>query len=249
MDNMMTIVTFEQYLKDKNIDIVDKFNYDSIVINEESLIEQMKIIDEFHKRTMRGEAIFKNRLESTVGKLVEDFKVGLKKLKREEQVLKSKEIENEFEGLLLNNLEFYIQRAEKSIKTIYENGYLDLIRRSMKNKEISIGTEDFINLTEDKILQIKNPNKCSYDMVEVDCFHLLRKYKKKKYELDYERLIREFCSIEFLMEDSYSFIAGLLSYPYEFVRISTKYRKKHLTPEECLRKLVRAMEQDGDSII
>lgn len=249
MDNMTTMVTFEQYLKDKNINIVDKFNYDSIVVNEESLIEQMKTIDEFHKRTMNGQVIFKDRLESTIGKLVEDFKVGLKKLKREEQVLKSKEIEDEFEGILLNNLEFYIKRGEKSIKTIYENGYLDLIRRSMKNKEICIGSEDFINLTEDNILQIKSPNKCSYDMVEVDCYYLLGKYKKKKHELDYQGLIEEFCFIKLLTKDSYSFIAGLLSYPYEFVRISTKYRKKDSTPEECLRKLIKAMDQDGDSII
>lgn len=246
---MTTIVTFEQYLKDKNIHIVDKFNCDSITVNAETLIEQMKTIDEFHKRTMKGQVIFKNRLESTIGELVEDFKVGLKKLKREEQALKSKGIENEFEGLLLSNLGFYMERGEKSIKTIYENGYLDLIRRSMKNKEICIGNEDNISLAEDKVLQIKNPDKCSYDMVEVDCFYLLRKYKKKKYELDYQRLIKEFCSIEFLMKDSYSFIAGLLSYPYEFVRISTKYRKKDLTPEECLRKLIRAMKQDGDSVI
>lgn len=246
---MMTIVTFEQYLKDKNIDIVDKLNCNSIDINEENLIDQMKIISEFHKRTMKGQVIFKNRLDGNIGKLVEDFKVGLKKLKREEQVLKSKEIENEFERLILNNVEFYIQRGEKSIKSIYENGYFDLIRRSMKNKEISIGTEDFINLTGDKILQIKSLDKCSYDMVEVDCFYLLRKYKKKKYELDYERLIRDFCSIELLMRDSYSFIASLLSYPYEFVKICTKYRKKDLTSEKCLRKLIRAMEQDGDSLI
>lgn len=246
---MMTIVTFEQYLKDKNIDVVDKFSYDSIAINEENLIKQMKIIDEFHKRTIGGQVIFKNRLENNIGKLVEDFKVGLKKLKREEQVLKSKGVENKFEMLLLNNVELYIERGEKSIKTIYENGYLDLIRRSMKNKEICIGTEDFINLTEDNILQIKNLNKCSYDMVEIDCFYLLRKYKKKKYELDYQKLIREFCSIEFLMNDSYSFIAGLLSYPYDFVRICTRYRKKDLTPEECFEKLVRAMRQDGDSLI
>jgi hypothetical protein len=246
---MITIVTFEQYLKDKNIDIVNKFNCPTIVINEGNLIEQMEMMNEFHKRTMGGQVIFKNRLESTIGELVEDFKVGLKKLKREEQVLRVKEVENEFESLILNNVEFYIERGEKSIKTIYENGYLDLIRRSMNNKEIAIGTGNSINLTEDKILEIKGSSKCSYDMVEVDCFYLLQKYKKRRYELDYERLIREFCSIGSLTKDSYSFIAGLLSYPYEFVRICTKYRKKDLTSEECLRKIIRAMEQDGDSII
>lgn len=249
MGNMTTIVTFQQYLMEKNIDIVDELNCPSMIINEKNLIEQMKNMDEFHRRTMKGQVILKNRLESTIGKLVEDFKVGLKKLKREEQALKSKKIENDFERLLLDNIESYIERTEKSIKNIYANGYLDLIRRSMRNKEISIGTGDFVNLTEDKILQIKNITKCSYDMVEVDCFYLLSKCKKKRHELDYDRLIREFCSIKFLTEDSYNFIASLLSYPYEFVRISTKYRKKDLTYEECLRKLIKSIEQDGNSII
>ncbi len=73
----------------------------------------------------------------------------------------------------------YINRAEKVIESIYENGYINLVWRSMDRKEICLGKTHFNNIRYNEGIEVIDINKCSYNMVEMDCIELLYKINKK----------------------------------------------------------------------
>lgn len=245
--------TFEHYLISKGIDVVDQINFDlkSKEVTEEMLLEQIKIISEFHKSVKGSTTGVKERLDSRAGRLVESFKVNIKKLKRDIDRFKNEEASNLFEEIILYKGEDYIKRGEEVIKSIYENGYYDLILRSMKNKEICLGDVDFNNLAKESKVQVKNIKKSSYNMVEIDCYNLLYKYKKKGLDVNFNKLVEEFCELEGLKHNSYQFITACLSFPYEVTKQCSNYRlkKKDLRDDEYILKLQKAIIQDSMSLL
>lgn len=245
--------TFEQYLISKGIEVVKNIDVEinKKDIDEKLLLEQLKLISEFHKKVMGSTGLIKDRLDSSIGRTVEEYKVNIKKLKRDLDKLKEQGADNTFETILLNKGEDYIQIGEKVIKNIYENGYYNLIKRSMNNKEICLGNVDFSNLIKQNEIKVKNIKKCSYNMVELDCFNLLYKYKKKGLNLDYKELALMFCNFEGLDDNSYQFIISLLSFPYEFTKKCNNYRirRKELTDEEYALELHKAIIQDSLCLI
>ncbi|NOH16586.1 spore coat protein [Clostridium cochlearium] len=238
---------FLKYLKDKNI-LVDETINSHIKANnvdETKLEEQFYIINDFHKRVMGYENI-KDRLDSGIGKTIEEYKVCIKKVNRDLKKIKLEGPNNAFENKFLELGEEHIEKGKKAIKNIYKNEYYSLITRSMKNKEIILDKVDFKHLKkEDEFIKLKTINKCKYNLVEMDCFYLLYRYKKKGVSLDYYMLIDKFCSIANLGENSYQFILSLLSFPYEFMKVIMNYRynRKNLSEHEYLLDLIKSSEQ------
>ncbi|SQC00421.1 spore coat protein CotS [Clostridium tetanomorphum] len=173
--------TFEQYLQLKDIEIVENIdvNIDKDDLDEKLILKHLETMSEFHKKTMGSTEFLKNRLDSSIGRIVEQYKVNLKKVNRDLNRLKNEGVNNSFENILFQKGEEFIQRGEKAVDNIYKNGYYDLIKRSMKNREICLGAVDFNNLTKEDKLKVKYIKKCSHNMVEVDCFNFLYKYKKE----------------------------------------------------------------------
>jgi hypothetical protein len=246
---MVKINTFEQYLASKGIEVTENINADinKKDINEKLLLDHLKLISEFHKNAMGSTGIIKDRLDSSIGKIVEEYKINIKKLTRDFDKLKDQGASNSFEKILLDKAEDYIKMGEAVINNIYKNEYYDLIKRSMRNKEICLGQVDFGNLIKEDAIKVKNIKKCSYNMVEIDCFNFLYKYKKKEMSLDFKELVSMFCSFEGLDNNSYQFIISLLSFPYEFTKQCNKYRirEKDLTEEQYALKLHKAIVQDN----
>ncbi|WP_125153315.1 spore coat protein [Clostridium rectalis] len=249
--------TFKDYILAKGIQVVDKFSsYDTNkTVNEHLLEEQLLLISSFHKIVKGDTGPIKDRLDSSIGRVVENYKVGTKKLARDMKRLKSDnkygQDLNEFEKIILSMGNYYIERGEKVIKHVYDNKYYDLITRSMQNREICLGSVDFKNIVLLDNIMVKRIDKCSYNMVEMDCFNLLYKYKKKGYKFDYKKLVSKFCEFEKLNKNSYEYIIALLSYPYEVIRQCNRYRqeKKGWTEEEYVLRLKKAMEVDKESLI
>lgn len=238
---------FVKYLKDKNI-FIDEFlesNIKAENVDDDRLKKQLYIINDFHKRTM-GYKDIRDRLDSGIGKIVEEYKVYIKKVDRDLKRIKLEGASNAFENKFLELGEEYIEKGELAIKNIYINDYYSLIARSMKNKEVILDKVDFKHLTkEGQSIKIKAINKCKYNLVEIDCFYLLSRYKKREANLDYYMLIDRFCSIENLGENSYQLIVSLLSFPYEFIKtiINYKYDRKNLSNYEYLIMLKKSIEK------
>ncbi|WP_027623634.1 hypothetical protein [Clostridium lundense] len=250
---MVNLNTFEQYLISKDIEVVRDLDVEISKkdIDEKLLLEQLKLISEFHKKAMGSTGIIKDRLDSSIGRIVEDYKVNIKKIKRDMDRLKQYGPSNTFEKMLLKKANEYVEIGEKVIKNVYQNGYYDLIKRSMRNKEICLADVDFSNIIKEDKIKVKNIEKCCYDMVEMDCYNLLYKCKKAGLKLDYKELVLMFCNFEGLDNNSYQYIISLLSFPYEFAKQCNKYRlrKKDLTDEQYALKLYKAIIQDDLCLI
>jgi hypothetical protein len=245
---------FNEYLVSCEINIVDSFKEDDKYkepLSQELVYRQLVVISEFHEKAMGLTGFNAGRLENNTGKKVEQFKVYLKKLKRDLKRFEVNGASNSFEALLLEKAPEYIQRAESCIRRIYDNGYYSLIERSMKRNEVCLGSTYVDNIRKSEQINIRNTKKCCYNMVEFDAIYFFNKLKKKNYKLDYRAAIKEFCKLEDLFEQSELFIAAVLSYPVEFMKYCERYRygKKEWNEDEYAKRLISAMAKDGNSLL
>lgn len=245
--------SFLKYSREKGIRQVE-FQSNNLFrkyIDEYDIINHMYTLSEFHKKAMGYDNYIGHRLEDKRGRTVEQYKVYIKKVRRQYESIKKKSSPNGFERLLLQYGDEYLYRAQKCIEVIYENGYLDLIKRSMDRNEICIGDTYFSNLRMRQEIEVNNLSKCAYDLVEIDGADLLSKLIKKGVDLDYKNLIKEFCDVEKLDSRSEKFIEALVSYPYEFMKYCIRYNKKNGEEgkEKYEAKLQKAIKDDSISLV
>lgn len=239
---------FIDYLKGKDIEIIGSMPNVYLKINEENIIKQMKLINDFHKRVMGYDNIIGKKIEDKRGRVVEQYKIYTKKFKREMDFVRNKEDINSFEKMFLQYGEEYLNRAKKCINDIYNNNYLNLLRRSMDRMEICLYDCYFTNLRDKNGIKIVDVSKCSYDMVEIDAVKFLNKIKKKKSKLNLKKCINEFCKVENLNSNSKGFIEALTCYPYEFIKCYMKYKKNKYKIDEFkykskLEKIILSYEE------
>lgn len=242
---------FLEYLMSKDINVVKNFKDKYVLTNniDESLMaNQLMLINEFQNKAMGYKGYMGKRLNNKTGSIVEQYKVYIKRLKRYLKNIKMNTPENDFEEMLLKVGNEYIKRAEYCISEIFNSGYMDIIKRSMDRTEICIGDADFSNLRKTDKLEIINIDKCNYNNIEIDCFNILSKYKRKGIKLDFKYLVDDFCKYSNLSKESNRFILALLSYPYEFMKCFNRYREKtkELSEEEYENKLKKAIIKDGE---
>lgn len=247
--------SFQQYLISKGVRKVDfrlksneAFNRN---ILEEKINEQLAIIKEVHDLSCGFNGYLRKRINNQTCKLVEEEKIQLKKFKRCYEKLTESGPDNRVEEILLQNGKNIIDRGEAVISTIRDNGYLDLVERSMRKVEICLTDVDFDNLGKTDAIEIVNFEDIAYNMIEMDCYYFLCKLKRKGYYVDFNKVIETFCEIEGLDEKSDIFIRALLSFPYEFMKQYEKYRKnkKNWNEEEYIRRLINGIREDEKSLI
>ncbi|MFL0245835.1 spore coat protein [Candidatus Clostridium stratigraminis] len=244
--------SFVDFLCVKDISVLEseKSELKTLInIKEEELLNQLFIISEFHKKAMGYKGYMGLRLDNKTGSQVEQYKVSTKRLKRYLKNIRINSASSDFERKLLKVGFEYIKRCDGCISEIMNAGYMDLIERSMKRTEICIGNPNFSNLSKkDNFIEIVTLSKCSYNNVEMDCFYLLNKFRKRNLSLDYKALVKKFCEYEDLNEKSLRFILALLSYPSEFIRCCNRYREKSKdwSEEEYGERLNAAILKDGE---
>ncbi|WP_291632715.1 hypothetical protein [Clostridium sp.] len=246
---------FSDYMMFKGIKNVDKIEskYENIESNitEELLIEQFGAIYAFHEKSLGFNGYLRNRLNNNTGKVIEEYKISIKKLACDINKIKRDEPKNSFEELIIKYGNEVINRGEECIREVYQTDYIGIITRSMRRSEICLGNTGFQNLRKNDFIEVVNFEDCNYNMVEMDCFLLLSKLKRKGAELDFHKLIKEFCYIEGLDSSSSKFLIALISYPREFMRCCNRYRqgKKEWHKDRFSEKLIKTLIQDGDSLI
>lgn len=246
---------FEEFLKTKGINVVDCFGgYDGkkLVVSESIVEEHLRLISEFHEKAMRFDGFLSNRIDNYTGKNVEEYKVYIKRLKRELGRLLSEKCSNDVDTFILDKGEKYLERAEICIKQIYEWGYYDLIHRSMKRNEVCLGDTYHDNIRKNKdIIEVLNTKHLGYNMVENDCVAYFNKLRKKGAKFDWAKLTSKFCEYEGLNTSSEAFIIAMISYPHEFMRSINmyRYRKKDWTNDKYMMSIISAAEKDGESLL
>jgi hypothetical protein len=246
---------FSDYMISKGIKNVDVMNFDpeniDMDITEDLVIEQFRAIYAFHEKSLGFNGYLRNRLNNNTGKIIEEYKLYIKRLDKDINKIKRDGPKNSFEELMIKHGSEVINRGEECIRAAYYSDYIEIIKRSMRRVEVCLGNTDFNNLRKNKFTYVVSFEDCSYNMVEMDCFLLLSKLKRKGVNLDFKKLSNEFCYIEGLEATSSKFIMALISYPYEFMRCCNRYRegKKQWHCDRFSEKLVKALIQDGDSLI
>jgi hypothetical protein len=248
--------SFLEYLSLKDIELVENFHdYKPSALEDidEAKIEmQLFNISEFHKNVMGYKGYMGKRLDNKTGSVVEQYKVNIKRLRRYLKNIRVNSAASDFERLLLKEGFDYLQRAETCISEIFNSGYMSIIERSMKKTEICLGLVDFNNLRKNaEKIELLSLNKCCNNNVEMDCFYLLNKYRRKGIKLDYKRLASKFCQYEGLDENSCKYILALLSYPYGFMKCCNRYREKtkEWSEEQYKESLLKEIVKDGEILV
>ena len=235
----------------KNVNTIDfKYKNVNVDITEQLIIEQFGAIYDFHQKSWGFNGYLRSRLNNNTGKVIEEDKISIKKLASDINNIKRNEPKNSFEELIIEYGEGVIKRGEESIRRIYKADYIGILTRSMRRGEICLGNTDFQNLRKNNFTYVVSFQDCSYNMVEMDCFILLSKLRRKGAQLDFRRLAEEFCNIEGLEASSSEFLIALVSYPHEFMKCCNKYRegKNKGLEDRFSKKLFKALTQDGDSL-
>ena len=231
-----------EIVKDKNT---------KVDTTEGLIINQFAAIHDFHEKAMGFNGYLRNRLNNNTGKVVEEYKVSIKKLAADLKKIKNNGAKNSFEQIIIKYGQKIINRGEECIRIVYKSDYIEIITRSMRRTEICLGNTDFKNLRKSNFTEVVSFEDCSYNMVEMDCFFFLSKLKKKGVKLDYQKLIEEFCCIEGLDAKSSKFLMALISYPHEFIKCCNKYRegKNKWNEEKFPEKLLKNLIKESDFLL
>ena len=246
---------FSDYMMFKGIKNVDEieFKYENIAedITEKKIIEQFRVIHALHEKSLGFNGYLRNRLNNNTGKIIEAYKISIKKLTCDINSIKENGSKNSFEELIVKYGSGVITKGEEAIRAAHSADYLEIITRSMRRGEICLGNTDFQNLRQNEFIEVVSFESCCYNMVEMDCFLLLSKLKRKGLKVDFRKMADEFCLIEGLGMPSSKFILALISYPHEFMKCCNRYRsgKRMWHEDRFLQKLEKAIIQDGDSLL
>lgn len=247
--------SFQEYLCSRGVRKVNFMLKNNETLNkrilEEKVNQQLYIIKEVHNLTCGFNGYLRKRINNHTCKLIEEEKVQLKKFKRSLENISINGPKDKIEEIVLDRGYEMLDRGNNCINTIMDNGYMDLIARSMRNVEICLTEVDFDNLGKHDYIEIVNFDDIAYNMVEMDCYYFLAKLKRKGFYVDFNSAIDTFCKIEDLGQESNIFIRALLSYPYEFFKIHDKYRKnkRNWSEDEYVRRFINSIKEDEKSLI
>ena len=211
-------------------------------IYNRSAEEHLKLISKFHKEIIEYKCPTNKGIKDKLGKTIEEYKVETKKIQRYLQ--KHKELST-------LETELFLKRAENCINIAENSNYIDLLKRSMTRREICIGSNVSLNIGDVNEIRVISLEDCAYDLIEMDGIYYLSKLKRKDIELNFQKLVKEYCQAEGLGIDSEIFMLALLSYPREFFRCFERYRlnKRSWTEEQFKTNIEKAFKKDGNSLI
>lgn len=186
------------------------------------------------------------RINSNIGKRLENIKVIQKRLKKDIVLREKLSDINSMDAFILENGENILNKVDEAIDMLKEIDYLGIIRRSMKKNEICLGRVDEGNLRVIESIEVGSLKGVSYNLVEEDIYNYLKRVKKRDSTVNLNKFIEEYINLSSLNRDSKDYISILLSIPYDSLKqwYRYKYNKKNLLPEEYLKNIKASMEYE-----
>ncbi len=192
-------------------------------INDEHIEQQIVLIENLHKIFLEYKGYGATRINSIVGKRIENIKVIIKRLKKDLQKRQQLLYLNDMDSFILENGEGILARGEEGLSYLKDIDYIGIIKRSMKKNEITLGRTDERNLIVTSNLEIGSLKNVSYNLVEEDIYDYLRRVRIKRHNIDLEKYINKYIDSAYLSKDSKYYIELLLMIPYEALRIWNRY--------------------------
>lgn len=226
---------------DKELLKYKSLNKNNLQIDE--IIYYFKILSDFHKKSMG----YNGELINNTGKEIEDFKDNIRKLKYIKKNIMKEKYNDEMTIYFVKQCSYYISVGEKCIRKMYKSGFEDILKRSIKRKEVCIGKKYDIELNKDNEVLTSNINRCCFNFIEMDAIKFLIMQRNNKNIISFNDIIEKFCCFEGLNKNSYEFIKAAVSYPNEVINYMKKYEKKCLTKEskvKFINKVKKLIDED-----
>ncbi|MDP4178156.1 MAG: hypothetical protein Q8900_07465 [Bacillota bacterium] len=209
----------------------------------DEIIHYFKVLSAFHKKAMG----YDGELINNTGKEIEDFKDNIRKLKHIKKSIMQEKHNDEMSIYFAKQCSNYISIGEKCIRKMYNSGFEDILKRSIKRKEVCTGKKYDIELNKDNEVLISNINKCCFNFIEIDAIKFLIMQRKNKNISSLSDIIEKFCCFEGLNKNSFEFIRAAVNYPNEVINYMKKYEKKCLTQEskvKFINKVKKLIDED-----
>lgn len=215
--------------------------------------KQLELIVHVQNLLMKQRETIIPRINSSIGKDIENFKVQIKKNIRLINSLKEEKDKSQLEIFIVEEGTRVINRARDTIKALDNDLYLTLIKRSMRNYEVCLGRVDEGNLKQDDngVIKIRTVKYISYNLVESDCYNYIKRLKRREYQGDINNIIKLFVRLSSLPNESEKYIRILANYPIEQMRVLSRYReeKGYLLDKEWMEELSLAYKKDGNELL
>lgn len=222
---------------DKDVVVRDEYFKGEKGYTDEDIWRQIIIINSLQKIMMGYYTDGSIRINSIIGKYIENVRVDIKRLKRDlENRIEKKDL-NDMDNFLLENGEKIISQGELALNRLKEIDYMGIVRRSMKKNEISLGRVDESNIRVIEGLEVGTLKNVSYNLAEEDIYQYLKKVRRRKLDINIESYVDNYVRLANLNKDSREYINILLLIPYDSIKQWYKYRynKRGLLPEEYLK--------------
>ncbi len=241
-------MSFKTFVNKNKIYEFEKFEREKLKNLHEGLIcEHINTLCDLHGR-LKGCSF---PVQNLINKMYEDFKVSELILKQDIERYRFNP-KNEFENKISSLGEDFLYRIRNIIDKIKENNYESLIVRSMKSREIcayNVYIYDFYSLGS-KIYVRKIGDFCE-NILEYDYVKFMVRLKRSGRDVDFRRVCSYICSKEDFNIDSYNFMMACVSFPYEFMRVISKYRDvgRSLSDYHLNCDFEEILRKDGESLI
>lgn len=254
----MDEVLIKNYLSKKGITIIGHYFHYDREITCKDIMSQVNLIVDFHKILVGCSFTGLSGIKSIIGKEIEDYKVQIKRLERNYNLIVHKCHPNEADRLILANGKAMLKKGETALKYIYEHDYFGVIRRSMNREEVCLEKVQPNNLKRNgekiEVGLIKN---MSYNLVEEDLYNYIKKLQKAEVNIDEEEIIKTFIYESHLSFNSFDYLRGLCSYPRDFLKTWSKYVeledetviKKSKTEEAILAEFEKDLKYESKNFI
>lgn len=190
------------------------------------------------------------KVKSCWGRWIEEYKKALRVVEKYQEQLKKKHDKSPFETIFMSGVDVYAERMEESISLLKNKGYLSSVEKSMKKHQICLDSFRQSNFFSTNAgMFINSLDKCRYDIREKDIAELLGKLSCSCTLRNAEMLagmLDEYDRENPLETNSIDIIKAFLLFPYEYVKVCSKYMKDGLkrSEGECMGKLQNAMMID-----
>ncbi|WP_300350013.1 hypothetical protein [Clostridium sp.] len=187
------------FLKNNNINVVNEKDLCKGRRNSKIYIEGLFY---FHHIFLKEENSIRFKFPNEIWKIVQNFKVWNERVER-----------LNFEDEKISRVKEY---ARKSIRTIYDIDFKELIKRAMDRKEVCVERIYFQKENENNTIVLSKSSNITFRMIEDDYYKYFKKLKIERKLSD--ELINYALKKEGLGEESFIYIESLISYPYNSIK-------------------------------
>lgn len=170
---------------------------------------QLNTLIDVHKRIEGYSSNINPRLIGNIGKRLQGIKNLISKLQLYLNNAKKIDIKNEFDNFILENGSGILMNITNQINEIYNNNYIDIVKRSIISREICIGKCDSSNLSrKNEYIYINDIRNMKYDLLEEDFIWLINRAFKRTKINNVDILINKYIKELNLGDDSYKYIVN-----------------------------------------